>query len=80
MVVLYSVIIFNVFDYCKEKEEKLLRKSKQETGRVCKIPAQRLTAFFRSRYFVFLVTGIPDRKAKMSLFACKSNTRILLRH
>lgn len=33
-----------------------------------------LTEFFRSRYLVFLVTGIPDRKAKMSLFACKSHT------
>lgn len=31
-----------------------------------------LTEFLRSRYLVFLVTGIPDRKAKMSLFAWKT--------
>lgn len=31
-----------------------------------------LTEFFRSRYLVFLVTGIPERKAKMSLLACKT--------
>lgn len=31
-----------------------------------------LTEFLRSRYLVFRVTGIPDRKAKMSLFAWKT--------
>ena len=32
----------------------------------------RLTGFLGSRYLVFLVTGIPDRKAKMSLLAWKT--------
>lgn len=31
-----------------------------------------LTEFLRSRYLVFLVTGIPDRKARMSLLAWKT--------
>lgn len=60
----------------KKRETIGKKKKKQATQEVwvCKITVQGLTAFFRSRYFVFLVTGIPDRKAKMSLFAWKSQT------
>ena len=42
---------------------------------------QKLTEFLRSRYLVLRVTGIPERKAKMSLFAWewnKSQNRKLL--